>query len=155
MTNQKKHPFPFTLLHKFTVIVTQKSWLTCSTFCAGIPTPYNWLLNITRDLANQILHQHDLDVVFIHAIKKKNIFSIITKYNTGHNARSATATKHYQGRSFSVFQFPFVAFPGDMISYPDESFTTIKLSNSKKLVAFSHHTQKFEDGFHHLLQSLF
>ena len=36
------------------------------------------------------------------------------------NARSTTATKHYCGTSFSVFQFSSVAFPGNLISYPDD-----------------------------------
>ena len=48
-----------------------------------------------------------------------------------HNARSTSATKHYHGTSFSVFQFPSVALPGDMISYPDELPKTTKSSNSK------------------------
>ena len=61
-----------------------------------------------------------------------DMFTIIAKDNIDHNARSTTATEHYHGTSFSVFQFPSVAFPGDMISYPDELSTTTKLSNLKK-----------------------
>ena len=102
-------------------------------FCVCISISYNWLLGITRDLENRILHQYKLDGVFIPCNLKKNIFTIITKDNIDHNARSATATKHYHGASFSVFQFPSVAFPGDMISYPDEIRTTIKSSNSKNV----------------------
>ena len=55
----------------------------------------------------------------------------LVKDNIDHNARATTATKHYHRSSFSVFQFPFVTFPGDMISYPYELPTTTKLSNSE------------------------
>ena len=96
-------------------------------FCSGISISYNRLPEITRDLANRMLHQYERDGVFIPCNLKKNIFTIIAKGN----ARS-TATNHYHGTSFSVFQFPSVAFPADMISYPDELPTTTKLSNSEK-----------------------
>ena len=99
-----------------------------------------------RDLTNQILYQYERDGVFIPCNLKKNVFTIIAKNTIDHNARSITATKYYHGTSFSVIQFPSVAFPGDVISYPDELLTTTKLSNSKKV----DQTQKFEDSFHHL-----
>ena len=105
-------------------------------FCVCISISYNWLLGITRDLENRILHQYKLDGVFIPCNLKKNIFTIIAKDNINHNARSATVSKHYHGASFSVFQFPSVAFPGDMIFYPDEIRTTIKSSNSKNVDSF-------------------
>ena len=73
------------------------------------------------------------DGVFIPCNLKKNIFTIIAKDNIDHNAISATATKHYHGTSFSVFEFPSVVVPCDMISYPDELPTTTKPSNSKKV----------------------
>ena len=101
--------------------------------CAGISVSYNRSLDITRDLANRILHQYECDGVFIPCNLKKNIFTIIAKDNIDHNARATTATKHYHGTSFSVFQFPFAAFPGNMISFPDELPTTMKLSNSEKV----------------------
>ena len=101
--------------------------------CAGISVSYNRSLDITRDLANRILHQYECDGVFIPCNLKKDIFTIIAKDNIDHNARATTATKHYHGTSFSVFQFPFVAFPGNMISFPDELPTTMKLSNSEKV----------------------
>ena len=101
-------------------------------FCAGISISYNRLLDKTRDLANRILHQYEGDVVFIPCNLKKNMFTIIAKDNIDHNARSTTATNHYHETSFSVFQFPSVAFPDDMISYPDELSTTTKSSNLKK-----------------------
>ena len=119
--------------------------------CAGISISYHRLLDITRDLANRILHQYERDGVFIPRNLKKNIFIIIAKDNIDLNTRSTTATKHCHGTSFSVFQFPSVAFPGDMISYLDELPTTTKSSNSKRLIDFPHHTQNFEDSFHHLL----
>ena len=90
-------------------------------------------MDIIRDLANRILHQYERDGVFIPWNLKKNIFTIIAEDNIDHNAISTTATKHYHGTSFSVFQFPSVAFPGDMTSYPNELPTTTKSSNSKKL----------------------
>ena len=102
-------------------------------FCAGISVSHNRLLDIKRDLANWILHQYARDGVFILCNLKKKIFTIIAKDNIDNNATSATATKHYYRKSFSVFQFLSVAFPGDMISYPDELSLTTKSSNSKKV----------------------
>ena len=102
-------------------------------FCAGISVSHNRLLDTARDLANRILHQYERDGVFILCNLKKKIFTIIAKDNIDNNATSTTATKHYYRKSFSVFQFPSVAFPGDMISYPDELSLTTKSSNSKKV----------------------
>ena len=79
------------------------------------------------------MHQYKRDGLFIPCNLKENIFTNIAKDNIDHNTRSTAATKHYHGTSFSVFQFSSVAFPGDMISYPDELPTTTKLSNSKKV----------------------
>ena len=108
---------------------TMINWLH---FCAA-SISYNSLLDVTRDLANWILHQYKHEGVFISCNLKKNIFTIIAEDNIDHNARLTTATKLYHGTSFSIFQFPSVAFPGDMISYSDEFPTTTKLSNSKKV----------------------
>ena len=94
---------------------------------------YSRLLDITRDLANRTLHQYERDRVFIPCNLKKNIFIIIAQDNIDHNARSTTATQHFHGTSVSVFQFPSVVFPGDMISYADELPTTTKSSNSKQV----------------------
>ena len=102
-------------------------------FCANISISYNRLLDITRDLVNRILHQYERDGVFIPCNLKKNIFTITAKDNIDYNARSTTASKHYHETSFSFFQIPPVAFPGDMIFYSDKLPTTTKLSNSKKL----------------------
>ena len=99
-------------------------------FCAGISISYNRLLDITRDLANQILHKYERDRVFIPYNLKKNICIIITKENIGHNARLTTSIKNYHGASFSFFQFLSVTFPGDNISYYDELSTTTKPSKS-------------------------
>ena len=88
---------------------------------------------MTKDLPNRILHHYEHDGGFIPCNVKKNIFTIIAKDITDHNARSTTATKHYHGNSFFVFQFLSVDFPGDMISYPDELLSSTKSSNSKKV----------------------
>ena len=74
---------------------------------------------------------------------KKNIFPIIAKDHIDHNDRSTTATEHYYGTSFSVFQFPSVAFTGDIISYPDELSTTTKSSNSKNVDSLPSSYTKF------------
>ena len=111
-------------------------------FCAGISISYKQLLDTTKNLGNRTLHQYEHDGAFIPCNLKKNIFTIIVRDNINHGARSTTATKHYYGTSFSVFQFPSVAFPGDIISYVDELPTTTKLSNSKKVDSLpSSHTE--------------
>ena len=122
----KETPFPLYVaikVHSHSCSKTMINWLH---FCAGISISYNQLLDITRDLANRILHQDKHDGVFIPCNLKTSIFTIIAKGNIDHNARSKTATKHYHRTSFSVFslfshffcilQFPSVVFPGDMIS---------------------------------------
>ena len=48
-------------------------------FCAGISISYNRLLEITRDLANRILHQYERDGVFVLRNLKKNIFTIMAE----------------------------------------------------------------------------
>ena len=106
------------------------SWLH---FCPGISISCNRLLDITRDFANRTLHQYKSDGVFVSWNLEKKSFTIIAKDSIDHNARSATTTKHYHGTSFSAFQFPSIAFPGDMISYPDDLPTATKSSNSKKV----------------------
>ena len=119
-------------------------------FCTGISISYNQLRAITRDLANRILDQYEGDGVFIPCNLKKNIFTIIVKGNIDHNARSTIVNKHYHGTFFSVFQFPSVAFPGDLSSYPDELPTTTKLSNLEKVDSLPSSYKEFEDSFHHL-----
>ena len=129
----KETPFPLYLAIKIYSYSRSKTMINWLHFCASISISYNRLLNITQDLANRILHQNKRDGVFIPCNLKKNIFTIIAKDNIDYNARSTTATKHYHGTSFSIFQFPSVVFQGDMISYPDELPTTTKLSNAKKV----------------------
>ena len=129
----KEKPFPLYVAIKIYSHSRSKTMINWLHFCAGILISYNRLLDITRDLANRILHQYKCDGVFIPCNLKKNIFTIVAKDNIDHNARSTTATKHYHGTSFSVSQFPSVAFPDGMISYPDEFPTTTKTSNSKKV----------------------
>ena len=151
----KETPFPPYVAIKIYSHSRSKTMINWLHFCASISISYKLLLDITRDLANRALHQYERDGVFIPRNLKKNIFTIIAKDNIDHNARSTTATKYYHGTSFSVFQFPSVAFPGDMISYPDELPTTTNRVIQKKLIAFPHQTQKFEDSFHHLLHFYF
>ena len=129
----KETPFPLYVAIKIYSHNRSKTMINWLHFCASISISYNRLLNITQDLANRILHQNKRDGVFIPCNLKKNIFTIIAKDNIDYNARSTTATKHYHGTFFSIFQFPYVVFQGDMISYPDELPTTTKLSNAKKV----------------------
>ena len=97
----KETPFPLCVAIKICSHSRSKTMINWFYFKAGILISYDWLLNITRDLSNQILNQYERDGVFIPCNLKKNIFTIIAKDNIDHNARSTTATN----TSFSVFQF--------------------------------------------------
>ena len=83
-------------------LLTMINWLY---FCAGISLSYNRLLDITRDLANRILHQYERGGVFIPCSIKKNIFTIIVKDNIDQDAKSTPATKHYLCLSVSICSF--------------------------------------------------
>ena len=161
LLNKKRHdqskeiPFAIYVAIKIYHHSCSKTMINWLYFCAGISISYNRLLDITRDLANQILHQYERGGGFIPCNMKKNIFTIIAKDNIDQDARSTPATKHYHGTSFCIFQFPSVASPGDMISYPDELSTTTRSGNSKNADSFTHHTQKLEDSFYHLLHVIF
>ena len=120
----KETPFPLYVAIKIYSHSCSKTMINWLHFCAGISTSYNWLPDIMRELANRILNPYKPDRVFIPCNLKKNTFTIIAKDNILHNAISTTATEHYHGTSFSVFQFPSVVFPGDLIFYPDELPTT-------------------------------
>ena len=121
----KEAHFPLYVAIKIYSHSCSKTMINWLHLCAGFSISYNRLLDITRDLANRILHQYKRDGVFTPCN--------LAKDNIDRNARSTTATKHYHGTSFSVFQFPSVAFPGDIISYPAELPTTTKSSNSKNV----------------------
>ena len=131
---------------------TMINWLQ---FCAGISISCNRLLDITRDLANRALHQYKSGGVFVPWKLKKKIFSIKPKDNINHNARSTTAIKHYHGTSFSVFQFPSVAFQVIWFFILMSFLQPLNRVIQKKLIPFSHQTQKFEDSLHHLLNYIF
>ena len=143
----KETPFPLCVAIKICSHSRSKTMINWFYFKAGILISYDWLLNITRDLSNQILNQYERDGVFIPCNLKKNIFTIIAKDNIDHNARSTTATN----TSFSVFQFHLqlsqMIWFLILISFVQPLSRVIR----KKLIAFPHHTQKFEDSFHHLL----
>ena len=139
----KETHFPLYVAIKICSHSRSKVMINLLYLCAGISTSYNWLLDITKDL-KRILHQYEHDVGFISCNLKKNIFTIMAKDNIDPNARSTTATKLYHGNSFSVFQFPSVDF---LMSFLQPLNRVIQ----KRLIAFPHHTQEFEDSFHHLL----
>ena len=132
----KETPFPLYVAIKIYSHSRSKTMINWLYFCAGISISYDRLLSITKDLAARMLRQYERDKVFIPCNLRKNIFTIIAKDNIDVNARSTTATKHYHGTSFSVFQFPLVGFPDEPITYPEEPegpAPTNKQSISKKI----------------------
>ena len=63
-------------IYSYSCSKTMINWLY---FCAGISISYNRLLEITRDLANRILHQYERDGVLVLWNLKKNIFIIMAE----------------------------------------------------------------------------
>ena len=100
----KETPFPLYVAIKIYSHSHSKTMINWLHFCAGISTLYNRLQDITRDIANRILHQYERDGVFIPCNLKKNIFTITAKDKIDHNARSTTApstTMEYLSPSFN------------------------------------------------------
>ena len=95
------------------------------------------------DMANEMLSQYERDGVFIPRNLRKNIFTIIAKDNIDHNARSSTATKHYHGTSFSVFQFSTFECPGEKISQTDQHPSITKSQLKKSLPVSYIEVRKF------------
>ena len=127
----KETPFPLYTAVKIYSQSRSKTLINWLYSCAGLSVSYNRLLDLTTDLSNQMLRRYDDNGVFIPSNLRKNIFTIIAKDNIDHNARSTTATKHYHGTSFSVFQFPSIDRPGDLII--DENDSVMAKSKSKKI----------------------
>ena len=87
--------------------------------CAGISLPYKSLLELTRDIANQMISQYDRDGAFLRRTLRKGILTIIAKNNVDQNSKSTTATRHYHGTSLFIFQFPSEENPGIAVEYGD------------------------------------
>ena len=111
LLNKKRHDqskeIPFAIyvaieIYHHSCSKTMINWLYC---CAGISISYSQLLDITRDLANRILHQYERGRVFILYSIKKNIFTIIVKDNIDQDAKSTPATKDYLRLSVSICSF--------------------------------------------------
>ena len=118
--NKDTHP-PFLLyiavkLYSSSRSKTLVNWLYV---CAGISLPYKSLLELTRDIANQMISQYDRDGAFLRRTLRKGILTIIAKNNVDQNSKSTTATRHYHGTSLSIFQFPTEENPGITVDYGD------------------------------------
>ena len=95
---------------------TLVNWLY---FCDGISLLNKSLLELTRDIANRMIAQHDRDGAFLPRTLRKGILTIIAKDNIDQTSTSATATRHYHGTSLSIFQFPTEENPGRAVEYGD------------------------------------
>ena len=95
---------------------TLVNWLY---FCDGISLLNKSLLELTRDIANRMIAQHDRDGAFLPRTLRKGILTIIAKDNIDQTSKSATATRHYHGTSLSIFQFPTEENPARAVAYGD------------------------------------
>ena len=129
----KETPFPLYAAVKMYTHSRSKTMINWLYYSGGISISYDRLLSFTTDLANKMLCQYEAEGVFLPCNLRKNIFTIVAKDNIDVNARSTTASKHYHGTSFSIFQFPTKENPGDRITYPEAPPSAGKANTSKKL----------------------
>ena len=125
-------PFPLYVAIKIYSVSRSKTLINWLYFCAGISISYDRLLDVTRDMAMRSLSQYKRDGVFLPKNLLKNIFTIFAKDNID-NSRSSTASKHYHGTSLSIFQFPTLEIPGELI----EQISPFPASDSDNLSSTS------------------
>ena len=75
-------------------------------FTLGICIHYDRLLEMTKFISETMILQFERDGVFLPSVLKKDIFTMIAKDNVDINAKLSTASKHFNGTSMSVLQFP-------------------------------------------------
>ena len=112
-------PFPLYVAVKLYSSIRSKTLVNWLYLCAGISLPYKSLLELTRDIANQMISQYDRDGAFLRRTLRKGILTIIAKNNVDQNSKSTTATRHYHGTSLFIFQFPTEENPGIAVEYGD------------------------------------
>ena len=72
--------------------------------------------NVIKDLSKLSIYHYHINGVFTPRSLKKNVFTVIAKDNIDKNARSNTASSHYQGISRTVMQLPKVDISGDNLA---------------------------------------
>ena len=124
-------PFPLNVAVRLYSSSWSKTLVNCLNFCNGISFPYKSLLELTRDIANQMISQYNRDGAFLSWTLRKDILTIIAKDNIDQNSKSTTATRHYHGTSLSIFQFPTEQNPVIVVEYGDlensSNWSTLKI----------------------------
>ena len=121
MSSYKRHskntqtPFPLCVAVKLYCLSPSKTLDNGLYFCAGISLSYKRLLELTRDIANQMISQYKRDDAFLPRTLRKSILTIIAKDNIDTNSKSAPAKRHYPGTS--IFQFSTEENPGIAVKY--------------------------------------
>ena len=116
-TTKMLNPFPLYAAVKLYSSTRSKTLVNWLCYCAGISLPYKSLLKLSRDIANRMIFQYSRDRAF--RTLRKGILTIITNDNINQNSVSTTATRHYQGTSLTIFQFPTEENPGIPVEYGD------------------------------------
>ena len=112
-------PFPLYVVVKLYSSSQLKTLVNWPYFCADISLPYKNLPELTRDITNWMISQHNRDGAFLPLTLKKGYINGIAKGNINQNSKSTIATRHYHGTSLSIFQFPTEENLGIAVKYGD------------------------------------
>ena len=89
-------------------------------FSIGLCMPYKRLLDVTKQLYDEMMKSFENNKMFIPNHLRKGLFIVLVKDNLDQNTRSTFVNAHYHGTSISILQFPTKDKPGT--SLPDLSF---------------------------------
>ena len=106
----KETPLSIYIALKIYVLTRSKTLIECL-HKLGICISYARVLDITKDISENMLYQYQQDGVFLPSILKKYVFTMIAKDNVDINAKSSTAFKHLHATSVSVLQCPSTERP--------------------------------------------
>ena len=111
------HETPLKLYNSLKMISDRRSKkLVGNSHSLGLGASYSQTRNVIKDLLKLSIYQYYINGVFTPRNLKKNVFTIIAKYNIDKNARSNTVSSHYHGISKTVMQFPKADITGDNLA---------------------------------------
>ena len=112
----------------------------------GLGALYSRARNVIKNLSKLNIYQYHINRVFTPRSLKMNMFTVIAKDNIDKNARSNTASSHYNGISKTVMQFPKTDIPGD--NFPihpfndEDGYDLTSIPSSYRIVPQVYHRKK-------------
>ena len=132
----KETPLSIYIALKIYVLTRSKTLIECL-HKLGICISYARVLDITKDISQNMLYQYQQDGVFLLSVLKK--YTMIVKDNVDINAKSSTALKHLHATSVSVLQCPSTECPTPL--------PPIKIDLSNRLSSTSKKTKQLPETY--------